>query len=354
MKEKDHILPLPFLFGCYLYDKRVEIFFYFLIVFIFLVVIHLNRLDYFLEIFYSVVISSFLLVLYGAYDFFRYVKEYKRLYFVLQNPEDIYGKLPQTRGLQSEFYSEIIWKLDERCRKIISKQCEQEKERKDYYSMWVHQIKTPIQAARLLLEREELKGLYAAKGIEEEIFKTEQYVEMVLYYLRCQSMAEDLLLKEYSLSSIVKQAVKKYAALFIYSGLYVHLEEIECLVVTDEKWLGFAIEQLISNAVKYTKQGGITIYLDRSCSTYQNQKVRACLVIEDSGIGIRNEDLPRIFEKGFTGFNGRLDRKSTGIGLYLCKEILKKLAVSISVDSKTGVGTKVSLYFGEERKGTYE
>ena len=176
MKEKDHILPLPFLFGHYLYDKRVGIFFYLLIIFVFLIVIHLNRLDYFWEIFYSVIITSFLLVLYGIYEFYCYVKSYRKLYFVLQNPEDIYGKLPQVKGLQSELYSEIIWRLDERCRRVVSKQCEQEKERKEYYSMWVHQIKTPIQAARLLLEREELKGLDAAKGIEEEIFKTEQYV----------------------------------------------------------------------------------------------------------------------------------------------------------------------------------
>lgn len=343
-KDKKSIYRL---FGRYLHDRRWQIIFFVLTLIIFLVVLNLNHLRYFSEVFYAAVISGFLFLISGIYDFVCYVAAYNKLYYVLQNPEEIYARLPESKGLLEELYTEIIWEMDERRRKLLSTLYEQEKERKDYYSMWVHQIKTPIQAARLLLERDEIKGMEAAKGLEQEIFKTEQYVEMVLYYLRCQSMSDDLLLKEYDLSTMVKQAIKKYALLFIHNNLSVHMDSIEIPVLTDEKWFGFVLEQILSNAVKYTKQGGVTIYL-KDCKEYQGIPIFACLVIEDSGIGIREEDLPRIFEKGFTGFNGRLDRKSTGIGLYLCKEILKKLVIPIQVESKAGKGTKVSLYFQEK------
>ena len=319
--------------------------FYIFTLITFLLVLTLNHLYYFEEIFYAAVLSGFTGLVYVFFDVHRYVKEYRQLSVALKCPYEVYERLPQADSLKSEIYSDIIRNMEETHRKLISIQYEQEKERKDYYSMWVHQIKTPIQAARLLLECEELKELEASKGLEEEIFKIEQYAEMVLQYLRCQDMGEDLILKEYDLSGIVKKAVKKYAMFFIHNNLSLTLEEIEASVLTDEKWLGFVLEQVLSNAVKYTKQGGISIYLDKSCKEYDGQRLSACLVIEDTGIGIREEDLPRIFEKGFTGFNGRMDRKSTGIGLYLCREILKKLAVSVHVKSRVGKGTRVYLYF---------
>lgn len=353
MRKESDRKSIPELLLRYLYDRRVLLAGYALVISVFLIVLNLNRLDFFSEIFYAVIINTFVLAVYGCFDFYRYIKEYNQLYFVLKNPEEIYGRLPDSRRLLAEMYTEIIWEMDERRRRLISEQNEQEKERKDYYGMWVHQIKTPIQAARLLLEREELKGLAVKKGIEEEIFKTEQYVEMALYYLRCQSMSEDLILTEYTLSSIVKQAVKKYALLFINKGLSVQMEDLEISVLTDEKWLEFVLEQLIANAVKYTKNGGISIYTNDGCREYQGEAVRACLVIEDSGIGIREEDLPRIFEKGFTGFNGRLNRKSTGIGLYLVRKVLKKLAVFVRVESEVGTGTRVFLYFREKVQQNY-
>lgn len=345
MKEHDNLKSIPALFRRYLYDKRMPFFFYVFIIVIFLVVLTLNHLEYFSEIFYAVVISGFLGLIYVLVDFGRYAKEYRQLYYALKNPVEVYERLPETHKLNAEMYSAIIRNMDEVHRNLISRQYEQEMERKDYYGMWVHQIKTPIQATRLLLEREELKGLEVRKGLEEEVFKTEQYVEMVLQYLRCQSMGEDMILKEYDLYGIVKKAVKKYAMFFIHNNLSMTLSEIDVTVLTDEKWLGFVLEQLLSNAVKYTKQGGISIYLDKSCTEHEKQEISACLVIGDTGIGIREEDLPRIFEKGFTGFNGRMDRKSTGIGLYLCKEILNKLGIPVRVESKVGEGTRVYLYF---------
>jgi signal transduction histidine kinase len=144
-----------------------------------------------------------------------------------------------------------------------------------------------------------------------------------------------MVLGEYDLYSLVKQTVRKYSILFINSGLSLQLEEFEVKVLTDEKWLGFVLEQIISNSIKYTRKGTISIYLEKSA-----QKI---LVIEDTGIGIRQEDLPRIFDRGFTGYNGRMDKKSTGIGLYLCKQIMNQLSHGIWVSSEDGKGTKFYL-----------
>ena len=166
-----------------------------------------------------------------------------------------------------------------------------------------------------------------------ELFKIEQYVEMVLTYLRMESMSSDMVLQWYAADDIVKQAVKKYSQLFILKKIALRMDMPEEMILTDEKWLAFVVEQILSNALKYTSEGTVSIYMKEKE-----------LVIEDTGIGIQEEDVPRVFEKGFTGFNGRRDKKSTGIGLYLCKTILDRLGHGIRIESKVGEGTKVFLY----------
>ena len=172
------------------------------------------------------------------------------------------------------------------------------------------------------------------KECEGELFKIEQYVEMVLQYLRLNSNINDFVLKEYSLDDMIRQAIHKYAPMFIRKKIALDYVPIETKVVTDEKWMVFVIEQILSNAIKYTAEGKVSIYMESKM-----------LIIEDTGIGILQEDLPREFEKGYTGYNGRSDKKSTGIGLYLCKEISKKLSHNLYVTSKIGVGTKVYIDF---------
>ena len=184
---------------------------------------------------------------------------------------------------------------------------------------------------RLLMQSGEKKE----KELDLELFKIEHYVEMVLNYLRMASDTSDLLIAEYDLDNIIKQAVRKYAKSFIYKRLSLNYIPTECRVLTDEKWLLFVIEQILSNSLKYTNKGGISIYLE--------DREKKILVIEDTGIGIWEEDLPRVFEKGFTGYNGRTDKKSTGIGLYLCKNILKRLSHTIRIESKEGRGTRVKI-----------
>ena len=163
----------------------------------------------------------------------------------------------------------------------------------------------------------------------------EQYVQMALQYLRMEKMTSDLVFARYDLDALIRQAVRKYAPLFIRRKIILSYEPVHCEVLTDEKWLVFVLEQILSNALKYTKSGSIHIYLSPDAPK--------TLVIEDTGIGIAPEDLPRIFEKGYTGCNGRADKRSTGIGLYLCRQIMEKLSHTIRIESEMGAGTKVYL-----------
>ena len=223
----------------------------------------------------------------------------------------------------------------------------------DYYTMWAHQIKTPIFALRLLLQENSVEN----KESLAELFKIEQYVEMVLGYLRTEDMSSDLKLSRCSLDPIIREQIHKYAGIFVSKKLSLTYEGISESVLTDEKWLGFVIGQILSNALKYTRTGGIRIYL-KDASDMDNVSntppvAPVTLVIEDTGIGIRAEDLPRIFEKGYTGVNGRENNRATGIGLYLSRKIMNRLGHRIYVTSKEGKGTKVFLEFSQENLTMY-
>ena len=221
----------------------------------------------------------------------------------------------------------------------------------DYYTMWAHQIKTPIFALRLLLQENPTVN----KEALTELFKIEQYVEMVLGYLRTEDMSSDLKLSRCALDSIIREQIHKYAGIFISKKLSLTYEGISKNVLTDEKWLGFVIGQILSNALKYTRTGGIRISLKDVPGNSQNTEdisnmispSPVTLIIEDTGIGIRKEDLPRIFEKSYTGVNGRENNRATGIGLYLSKKIMKRLDHRIYVTSEEGKGTKVFLEFSQ-------
>lgn len=231
----------------------------------------------------------------------------------------------------------------------------------DYYTMWAHQIKTPIFALRLLLQESPEEN----KEKLSELFKIEQYVEMVLGYLRTEDMSSDLKLSRCSLDRIIRDRIHKYAGIFISKKLTLTYESISQDVLTDEKWLGFVIGQILSNALKYTRTGEIRIYLEKKLSLDTddvsisignddcNKVENLTLVIEDTGIGIRAEDIPRIFEKGYTGVNGRDDNRATGIGLYLSNKIMRKLGHRLYITSTEGKGTKVFLEFSVEDLNMY-
>lgn len=248
------------------------------------------------------------------------------------------------KRLSEQDYQNIIKNLKEQNSELKSQERIFKQEMSDYYSMWVHQIKTPIAAMHVLQQtlEEEYQEQKYIKEIKLELFKIEQYVEMVLTYLRMGEMSGDLKFEKYSLDAIVRQVIRKYSQMFILRKIHLQYAKTSQCIVTDEKWLQFVLEQVLSNVLKYTKDGGmIFIYTEEK----ENKK---CLVIEDSGIGIQAEDLPRVFEKGFTGYNGRADKKSTGIGLYMCKKIMERLNHQIWIESEIDKGTKVYLDLARE------
>lgn len=249
-------------------------------------------------------------------------------------------KLVKKPTITERDYHRLILNLENEIQEIQTCSLKTAQENADFYMMWVHQIKTPISALRLLLQT----SPEAISDMKNELFKIERYVDMILGYSRLDDINHDLTLKKYSLDSMVKQAIKKYTPLFIHSKTHLQLDSISQEVLTDEKWLVFVLEQIISNALKYTPEGTIHIF---AYSAAAKESRKTTLIIEDTGIGIAAEDLPRIFERGFTGYNGRMDKKASGLGLYLCKTILGRLGHEITITSTLKKGTKVILEFSE-------
>ena len=281
---------------------------------------------------YAVQISFFALAILSLFRYLKFYKKHKELEHIKKIITVSLPKFPESNSKIEKDYQELLTILNDNKLNIIYEKDNSFSNMMDYYTLWAHQIKTPIAAIRLILQSDEKEY---NEELLEQLFKIEQYVEMVLQYLRMESDSSDLIIRRYSLDSIVKQAVKKYAKLFIRKKIKLNYQDLNTGVITDEKWLVFVIEQLLSNALKYTHSGSISIYMD--------DVLPETLVIEDTGIGIQDEDIPRVFEKGFTGYNGRADKKSTGIGLFLCKKILKKLSHTISIESTLGRGTKVKI-----------
>lgn len=338
----------------YLKDKYKTILAYVFIVAVFFMVAFLYGYEQiYVDMLYAVLLALFFGGVFMAVDFLRYFRRCMALYQSLERREERQKSLPEASGLQEVLYQEMLDDMrQENCR-LQTEYDRKKKDMADYYTMWTHQIKTPIAALRLLLQEEETgeSARHGGRQAErEELFKIEQYAEMALYFARLDSLSSDLLFRHCDVQEIVKQAVRKYSVLFLRSGLSFQMEAFEIRAVTDEKWLSFVVEQVFSNALKYTHQGGIAIYgADETGSRKEGRT--SCLVIEDTGIGIRESDLPRIFERGFTGYNGRMDRKSTGIGLYLCDQIMGRMSHTIRVQSAPGEGTKVILGFLQQTEG---
>lgn len=264
-------------------------------------------------------------------DFRNYRRRHRGLIQLTQNPEEAAQCLPPSRNLIEQDYQALIHAIAHNHNQVTADYAARSQELTDYYTLWAHQIKTPIAAMGLLLQEEPVHPELLAA----ELGKIEDYVEMALSYLRLDSDSSDYVLRRYDLDSILRACVRKYARLFILKRMELDLAETHAQVLTDEKWLSFVLGQLLSNALKYTpEQGKISVTWSDTTQT---------LTIADTGIGIRPEDLPRVFEKGFTGYNGREQKKSTGIGLYLCRRVLTKLGHTIAITSTPGQGTQVQV-----------
>lgn len=322
----------------FLKDKTREISLYAGTVGIFIVVAFLYniRID---ALKYALLLVILWLLLYVITEYHRFRKKHLLLERFKKSTQECTKELPECRNLLELDYQELLGIFDEKILELKSEARIKGQDLSDYYGMWVHQIKIPIAAMHILLQsvEDENPALPELKEMKMELFKMEQYMEMVLTYLRMEDMSGDLQFEKVSLDKILKQSVRKYSQMFILQKIRLDYRPVERIVLTDEKWLEFVTEQILSNALKYTKNGGeIRICLEE-------KRGRECLVIEDNGIGIQAEDLPRVFEKGFSGYNGRADKKSTGIGLYLCKKIMDKMGHKIWIDSEVGKGTRVYL-----------
>ena len=246
--------------------------------------------------------------------------------------------LPSAGSLCEEDYGTAIRLLRAEVTKLRNEYTAARQDDIDYYSAWVHQIKTPIAVMRMELGD---SGTESARALEAELFRIEQYVDMVLTYIRLGSESKDLVIKEYPLDELVRETVRKFAPQFVTKKLGLAYEGSNTVIVTDKKWFSCILEQILSNAIKYTPSGSVTI-------TEKN----GFLTVSDTGIGIAPEDLPRIFEKGYTGENGRLDKRSSGLGLYLCRKAAALLQIPLSVESTVGKGSRFSLDLNEKTKKT--
>lgn len=206
----------------------------------------------------------------------------------------------------------------------------------DYYTLWVHQIKTPIAASKLLVQ--DLQEQTFKNQLEQELFKIDSYTNLVLQYLRLESFHDDLVVEKENIEDLVKEVVKKYTLFFIQQGLSLNLHDLNHTVITDKKWFLVILEQVLSNSLKYTKQGSIEIFFQEDT-----------LHMKDTGLGIQNSDLLRVFERGFSGYNGRLTHQSLGLGLYLSKKIADKLGHELHLHSVVGEGTTVMITFKEKK-----
>ncbi len=282
----------------------------------------------------AVLYPAFLCALLGAFfllrDFLRVKKRHGILLRAREMTAATLSELPCIESLEDRDYQEVIRALQRETAALQEDLSAQYQDRLEYYTVWVHQIKTPITSMRLSLEAEDTP---LSRKLSSDLRQIEQYVEMVLAFLRLDSPTTDYVFKEYDIDGIVGQSVAKFASEFIARKIRLDYTPLEIRAVTDDKWLSFVIEQILSNALKYTPRGCVKIY----------RKEKKTFCIEDTGIGIAPEDLPRVFEKGYTGYNGREDKRASGIGLYLCRQVCDRLGIGIGIASEPGRGTCVSI-----------
>lgn len=274
---------------------------------------------------YFFLLCCFVTILFFVWDILVEMQVYRQ--------ELLYGE----REAQSPLERALAEKLEAREMELYQQRSDSERKLTDlldYYTLWVHQIKTPIAASQLLVA--EVVDRQLKQQLEQEIFKIDSYTNLVLQYLRLESFHDDLVLKQVQIEDLVKEIIRKYALFFIQKGLNVNLYDLDKEIVTDKKWLLVVIEQIISNSLKYTKEGGLEIYME-------GQE----LCIKDTGIGIKNSDVLRVFERGFSGYNGRLTQQSSGLGLYLSKKISEELGHQIRIESEVGKGTIVRIQFAQ-------
>lgn len=283
---------------------------------------------------YAALLCAFAAVIVTLIRFIRFRAEYQKREELLRHIELLNEHLPEAHSPEQEQWLAIISELNEQCRQADLKLRSEKTDMLDYFTVWVHQIKIPISVMHMELDDADTPE---NRAISDELFRIEQYVEMVLCYFRLDGNSSDLVSEKVQIDEVIRAGLRKYAPIFIHKKLRLDYAGTTLTAVTDSKWLGFIIEQILSNAVKYTDRGKVTITVSADRT----------IMIYDTGIGISAEDIPRIFERGYTGYNGRTQHKSTGLGLYLVKKACDRLGIHIEIRSKVGEGTSVFLKLPE-------
>lgn len=289
----------------------------------------LNRLP--LDLFlYSLELALFLFIVYLIVQYVRYAKRYELVKNLQTEKASSLEEVAQGVDPADRLYMEKLDSLLHELRESENLYADRQADQLDYFTLWFHQIKTPISVISLLNQSSASKE---AKQISQELLRLEDYTHMALNYVKLEESGAGMDLGKVDLDEIIKKAVKKYSILFIYKGIKLDYQPVEMKVLSDGQWLQNLLEQVLSNSLKYTPSG--TIYI------YKNPSNSQTLVIEDTGIGIRSEDLPKVFNKGYSGLNGRLYEKSTGLGLFLSKKICQRLGHQLDIQSEPGKGTRV-------------
>lgn len=289
---------------------------------------------------YLLILELFVLGVIMTVDLIRYKARVKQVEDLLKRPVAEQSYNVEAKDILEERYVDLIHAQEKSRVDTENISARSSKDMEQYYNIWVHQIKTPISGMNVLLQS--MEPTEEVGELQNQLFSVEQYVDMALQYQKIKSTTNDFSFAEIPLNKVIRENIRKYARLFIAKKLAVRYEETALRVLTDEKWISFVLGQIITNAVKYSDKGSITIsaYEDE-CNTY--------LSVKDEGIGISPEDLPRVFERGYTGYNGRADKKSTGIGLFLCKSVTRMLGHKIQISSEPGKGTVVTIIFSKQR-----
>lgn len=271
----------------------------------------------------------------------RYINDIRRVLEELDKKYLLPEVIDEPNFLLGEEINDVLRELSKSMHENVKHYRTEQEEYREYIEMWIHEIKTPIASSRLVIENNYND---VTRKIDYQIDRIDNFIEQVLYYTRSDEVSKDYIIKELELDSIVKKVVKKNYRDFISKKIKLEIEEIKETIYSDSKWVEFIVNQILVNSVKYTKEKEGVIKI--SANSQGNSVV---LIIEDNGVGIIERDLDRIFEKGFTGENGRRFGKSTGIGLYLCKRLCDKLGLGLKLESKLNKGTKVRVIFPKDK-----
>lgn len=275
-------------------------------------------------------------------EYFMKQRFYKDLEDTLNNLDDKYLiseiiKVPSF--MEGKILKDLLEQINKSMVENVNKYKYKQEDYKEYIELWIHEIKIPIAASKLIIENNKNE---VTKSIDEELDKVENYIEQALYYARSNTVEKDYYVKKANLKDIVNESIKKNKNVLIHEKISVNVHDLDLEVNTDNKWIIFILNQIIQNSIKYKKQDKnleIEIYAKQG-------KENVILYIKDNGIGIKKGEITRVFEKGFTGTNGRLiGKKSTGIGLYLCKNLCNKLGIAIELNSVQDEGTQIQLVF---------